>query len=118
MTWPAVANCLVSFLALHFLCKMLWWTSCFWLVMQVLWSISTISCCPCIFDKIFLSCVSRLHIFLIFSSGTNQRNCKKERTKCFTWPKSSDLFVTKPEIMSLEQIPIGSAVEAILDMTS
>jgi hypothetical protein len=36
----------------------------------------------------------------------------------FTWPKSADLFVTKPEIMSLEQIPIGSAVEATLDMTS
>lgn len=62
---------------------MLWWTSCFWLIMQVLWSISTISCCPCIFDKIFLSCVSRLHIFLLFSPGTNQRNCKKERTKSF-----------------------------------
>jgi hypothetical protein len=56
--------------------------------------------------------------FCFFPLGPINEIARKREQNLFTWPKSSDLFVTKPEIMSLEQIPIGSTVEAILDMIS
>jgi hypothetical protein len=63
--------------------------------------------------------VSQGYIFFcFFLLGPIKEIARKREQNLLTWPKSSDLFVTKPEIMSLEQIPIGSTVEALLDMTS